>query len=454
MIDIQPSPRILTVLGDIEFKEWQCVAELVDNAFDDFLDIKRAALSWPDGFLASVTVPTMATAAQEAEIIVRDTGRGMDLDTLNDAVRAGWSSNDRFTKLGLFGIGFNIATARLGRVARVVTTRPGDSEWVGIEIDLQAIAESEEFRAPVVTEPKANFNEHGTKVTVSQLKPTHVSWLQRNQTQLRNVLGDVYAYLLEQEGFKLTVNGVKVKPDEVSRREIEVNLLGTVCGRLAAQRMLPRRRGHIVNVSSGVGRAPLPGSAVYSATKHGIVGRTESLRLECRESGLRFALIQPAQVETAMLAGQARPKLLPVVTPDDVASAVIDAVSNDRFEVWVPASQAVSATRGRPSTSVARGSHASAGSGTDCGRDGSDCGVPTTSACSTEEVLSEREQTGRPGHHRCPAASGPWERRYCHGRRRRTNFIVAASAGSVAGRSQRARWPSSASGWRCCSQST
>jgi short-subunit dehydrogenase len=60
------------------------------------------------------------------------------------------------------------------------------------------------------------------------------------------------------------------EPDEVSRREIEVNLLGTVCGtRLAAQRMLPRRRGHIVNVSSGVGRAPLPGSAVYSATKHG-----------------------------------------------------------------------------------------------------------------------------------------------------------------------------------------
>ena len=212
MIDIQPSPRILTVLGDIEFKEWQCVAELVDNAFDDFLDIKRADLPWPNGFLASVTVPTMATAAQEAEIIVRDTGCGMDLDTLNDAVRAGWSSNDRFTKLGLFGIGFNIATARLGRVARVVTTRPGDSEWVGIEIDLQAIAESEEFRAPVVTEPKANFNDHGTKVTVSQLKPTHVSWLQRNQTQLRNVLGDVYAYLLEQGGFKLTVNGVKVKP--------------------------------------------------------------------------------------------------------------------------------------------------------------------------------------------------------------------------------------------------
>jgi NAD(P)-dependent dehydrogenase (short-subunit alcohol dehydrogenase family) len=134
------------------------------------------------------------------------------------------------------------------------------------------------------------------------------------------------------------------EPDEVSRREIEVNVLGTVYGnRLAAQRMLPRRRGHIVNVASGVGRVPLPGSAVYSATKHAVVGLTESLRLEYRGTGLRFSLIQPAQVDTAMLDGQARPRLLPVVAPDDVAAAVVRAVDEDRFEVWVPASQGVSA---------------------------------------------------------------------------------------------------------------
>jgi hypothetical protein len=42
-----------------------------------------------------------------------------------------------------------------------------------------------------------------------------------------------------------------------------------------------------------------------------------------------------------MLEGQARPRLLPVVTPDDVASAVLNAVRRDRFEVWVPSSQAI-----------------------------------------------------------------------------------------------------------------
>jgi NAD(P)-dependent dehydrogenase (short-subunit alcohol dehydrogenase family) len=132
------------------------------------------------------------------------------------------------------------------------------------------------------------------------------------------------------------------EPDEISRRELDITLMGTVLGtRLALQRMLPRRHGHVVNVASGVGRVPLPGSAVYSATKHGIVGLTESLRMEYRGSGVRFTVVQPSQVETAMIEGQPRPRLLPVVSPDDVAAAVLDAVRRDKFEVWVPASQAI-----------------------------------------------------------------------------------------------------------------
>ena len=132
-------------------------------------------------------------------------------------------------------------------------------------------------------------------------------------------------------------------PAEITRREVDVNLIGPMNGsRLALQRMLPRRAGHIVNVASGAGRVPLPGSSSYSATKHGVVGLTESLRLEYRGSGVSFSVIQPAQVETGMMQGQARPRLLPVITPEEVASAVLKAVQRNRFEVWVPASQGVS----------------------------------------------------------------------------------------------------------------
>jgi short-subunit dehydrogenase len=68
--------------------------------------------------------------------------------------------------------------------------------------------------------------------------------------------------------------------------------------------------------------------------------------LESRTSGVAFTVVQPAQVKTAMIQGQARPRALPMVTPDDVASAVVDAVRRGRFEVWVPRSQAASTKLG------------------------------------------------------------------------------------------------------------
>ena len=213
-IDIRPSARILKVLGDIDFENWQCLAELADNAFDDFADIKRSGEHWPDGFRVSISLPHGVITA-DAEVVVTDTGRGMDLQTLNNAVRAGWSSNDPFSKLGLFGMGFNIATARLGRMATVLTTRQGDDEWVGVTIDLDRIRD--DFAAPVVREAKEEPRIHGTRVVVGKLDEARASWMARNQANLRVTLGDIYSHLLEHERFSLLVNGVQVRSRRACR---------------------------------------------------------------------------------------------------------------------------------------------------------------------------------------------------------------------------------------------
>lgn len=128
-----------------------------------------------------------------------------------------------------------------------------------------------------------------------------------------------------------------------SRREVAVNLMGPIIGsRLALQRMLPRRQGHIVNVASGAGRVPQPGSSVYTATKHGVVGLTECLSLEYRDSGVQFSLLHPGYIRTAMTAGTHRPsRLIPAATPDDCARGVVDAVQRNRFNVFVPASSEI-----------------------------------------------------------------------------------------------------------------
>ena len=142
--------------------------------------------------------------------MVRDTGRGMTRSHLEQAVRAGWSGNDQFDKLGLFGMGFNVSTARLGRKTRVLTTRAGDMEWIGVEIDLANI--QDDFEAPDITAPKDDPAEHGTRIEISNLDPDRASWLTRNAAPLRRQLGHVYGWLLDNRPYELWVGGVRVTP--------------------------------------------------------------------------------------------------------------------------------------------------------------------------------------------------------------------------------------------------
>ncbi len=209
-VDITPTPRILKLLGDIEFEPWQCIAELVDNGFDEFLRIKRAQEPWHEPYEIAVALPSQNADEADAAIVVADNGRGMTLEQVTDAVRAGWTTNDPLGNLGLFGMGFNIATARLGRMTRILTTRSGEAEWVGVEIDLDRIGP--DFAAPVIRRPKSARGEHGTRVEVSALYP-RADWLRRsnNQRKLRETLGGIYSYLLDTEEFSLTVKDVAVR---------------------------------------------------------------------------------------------------------------------------------------------------------------------------------------------------------------------------------------------------
>ncbi|MFF1904273.1 ATP-binding protein [Kitasatospora sp. NPDC058218] len=206
---ITPSARILRMLGEIEFDPWQCVAELIDNSFDDFTGIVRSGDPWAGGFKVSVTLPSPSTRSSDAQVVITDTGRGMSYETLGRAVSAGWSSNDRFDKLGLFGMGFNVATARLGRRTRVLTTRPGDSEWIGVEIDLDRIGD--DFEAEDIREAKDDPNVHGTRIEISRLHAERADWLRRNASGLRNTLGRTYAWLLDHRPYELWVQGQKVR---------------------------------------------------------------------------------------------------------------------------------------------------------------------------------------------------------------------------------------------------
>jgi hypothetical protein len=209
VIDVVPHPRLLSVLGDIEFAPWQCIAELVDNSFDELL---RRPLPTGDTPTVWVTLPGKNSTARDGEVWVKDNGMGMTLERLNNALRAGWTSNDRYGQLGLFGVGFNIATARLGQVAIVRTALPEQHDWTVVTVDLRAMAAGGHFNLPVSSEPKTSPDEHGTEIVIRHLKPEHHDTLCRQQAKIKQNLGDVYSYLLSEKGFNLVVDGESVKP--------------------------------------------------------------------------------------------------------------------------------------------------------------------------------------------------------------------------------------------------
>ena len=132
-LDLTPDPRVLQMLGEIDLHQWRCLAELIDNSIDGFLHAAREGrpVEHPE-----VGVALPSTDSDAARVSIKDNGPGMSLETLENAVKAGWSGNDPLSSLGLFGMGFNIATARLGLVAEVWTSRAGDPEDVGVRIDL------------------------------------------------------------------------------------------------------------------------------------------------------------------------------------------------------------------------------------------------------------------------------------------------------------------------------
>jgi NAD(P)-dependent dehydrogenase (short-subunit alcohol dehydrogenase family) len=124
----------------------------------------------------------------------------------------------------------------------------------------------------------------------------------------------------------------------VTRRQIEINVLGVTTGtRLALDRMVPRGRGHIVNLASAAGRVAVPGEAVYTATKHAVVGFGEALRVELAGKGIDVSTIMPSLAATELASGMRPPRFVPMVKPEQVAKAIAKTLERPKLEVIVPA---------------------------------------------------------------------------------------------------------------------
>jgi len=132
--------------------------------------------------------------------------------------------------------------------------------------------------------------------------------------------------------------------DEINRI-VQVNLLGQMYGAQAALPLMREEGGTLINVASVEAERSLPYHSIYAASKHGVKGFSEALRLELAHDKIpiQVTTILPASINTPLfrhsrsrLEGGVKPlPMPPIYDPADVALAIISAAEHPQRDIYV-----------------------------------------------------------------------------------------------------------------------
>lgn len=101
--------------------------------------------------------------------------------------------------------------------------------------------------------------------------------------------------------------------------------------------MIKKGTGHIINISSAAGMMSNPRLSVYCASKHAVIGWSESLRLELEmlSKDLHVTTVTPTFINTGMFEGVRSP-LIPLIKPEIAARKIIKGVKRNKIYVRMP----------------------------------------------------------------------------------------------------------------------
>ena len=137
----------------------------------------------------------------------------------------------------------------------------------------------------------------------------------------------------------MPIGPFEAEDDATAQRQIDININGVLYGMKAIlPRFRERGRGHLVNIASTAGKAGFPGGATYCGTKHFVVGCSEAVRAELRETDIEVSCVMPGIVNTELATGLQQARAVKSVNPEDVAAEIVDALEIPRFDVYVPRS--------------------------------------------------------------------------------------------------------------------
>lgn len=139
----------------------------------------------------------------------------------------------------------------------------------------------------------------------------------------------IYGYLKDQ-----TIEDIE--------RVTNTNYFGMVyCTKAFLNSMIDNKSGKIINVASLAASFGIPKMAPYCASKFAMLGFSESLSYELRNSGINVTVVSPVAVRTNFFdnksfEGKMPHKLGYILDPKTVSKAIISAITSNRVEIVVP----------------------------------------------------------------------------------------------------------------------
>ena len=126
-------------------------------------------------------------------------------------------------------------------------------------------------------------------------------------------------------------------PDEI----VKTMNINTIAPMFVARAMLPdmlkRNRGHVCTIASAGGMISNPKMSVYAASKWGVIGWSDSVRIELQEmkSDVHFTTVAPYYINTGMFDG-VKSRIIPILKPEYVAKRVIRAIEKNKAFRGIP----------------------------------------------------------------------------------------------------------------------
>ncbi|NRD80661.1 SDR family oxidoreductase [Bacillus sp. BRMEA1] len=169
-----------------------------------------------------------------------------------------------------------------------------------------------------------------------------------NTDQVREVFEQIFArigsidILVNNAGYGIFREAHEASIDEI-KGMFEVNVVGLMaCTTMVLGAMRERRFGHIINIASQAGKIATPKSSVYSATKHAVLGYTNSLRMELADYNVLVTSVNPGPIATNFftIADEQGTYVKNVqkfmLQPEYVAGKVVDCMFTKTREINLP----------------------------------------------------------------------------------------------------------------------